>query len=236
MRYLNYSGLGFNEDIVFDLPLREGTGAVTRDAAPPHHDPVTLVNTPTWESLASGLGVLTLDGASEYLLCLAADCLDLDFTDDYSIAMWVKMETGDDSQIVIARYSLNTGGWELYWYEPTRLLTIRHHHAGEAVARSAAYSAGWTGDVWHFLTVTFEAGAPGTARMYRNGIQLPVTTGAGGILNPEAIPAANFQVGVRSTLDSNYLKGSFWRPRLMARALRPGQVWTMWNREKGWFE
>lgn len=231
--YLLYNGLGFNEDIVLDLPLREATGAITRDVAPPHHDPVSLVNTPTWESLASGLGVLTLNGTNEYAICLAANCLDLDFTGDYSIAMWIKWEAGDDSQIVIARYSLDTGGWELYLHV-TGLLTIRHHHVGEAVARSGAYSAGWTKDVWHFLAVTYEAGS-GTAAMYRAGVPLPVTASAGGLLDPQAIPAANFEIGVRSSLDANWYKGSFWRPRLGTRVLTPGQVWGIYNRERGWF-
>ena len=69
---VHYDALAINRNIVLDLPLREGIGIITQDLAKPHH-PITLHNTPAWTILDSHLGLLTLDGAAEYLRCLAAD-------------------------------------------------------------------------------------------------------------------------------------------------------------------
>ena len=103
-----YGNVPYNREILLDLPFREAAGIVTQDMAKPHH-PMVMANTPDWATLDSGLGVLDLNGANEYLYCLAASCLDLDFTGDYSLCGWIKWETGDDSQIVIGRYGIDTG-------------------------------------------------------------------------------------------------------------------------------
>ncbi len=87
---IHYDDAPINRGMLLDLPFREATGIITQDVAKPHH-PVTLVNTPTWASLASGLSVLDLDGSTEYLQSLNADTADLGFTTgDYSVSAWIK--------------------------------------------------------------------------------------------------------------------------------------------------
>ena len=103
---IGYDNLEINHQILLDLPFREGIRIITHDVAKPRHHDVDLVNTPTWESLVSGLGVIDLNGTTEYLQLLAADCADLDFTaGDYSLGVWVYFETGGaDDKTPMSRF------------------------------------------------------------------------------------------------------------------------------------
>ncbi len=71
--------------------------------------------------------------------------------------------------------------------------------------------------------------------MVRNSDSLVVTTSAGGLLNPEAIPAADLVVGVRSSLDDNFYKGRWWRHRAAPVALTLAQFRQVYERERRWF-
>ena len=230
---MNYDDLTPNLEILLDLPVREGVGIITQDEAKPHH-PMVMVNTPDWATLDTDLSVMDLNGTNEYLRCLAANCLDLDFTGSYSLWGWIKYQVGEDSQIVMGRYLLNDGGWELYLYEPTGLLTIRHHHAAGAATRSAGYSDGWTSNAWHFYGISRTAGAA-SVLMVRNDQSLAVTTSVGGIEDPEAHPAADLVIGVRSSLDANFYKGQWWRHRAAPVALTLAQFRQIYQRERRWF-
>jgi len=206
-----YDSIPINEKILLDLPLREGTGVITQDVAKPHH-PITLVNTPTWTVLPSGRGVITLNGTNEYLQSLNAVTGDLEPTSgDYSIGGWVYIASGgDDSQILIGRYQLNVGGWELYHYT-TGIMTLRHHHAGGAALRSAVYSTGWAYATWYFLGIS-RSGA--SALHYRGtpGGSLKALPMIGTLEDPEAT-TSDLVIGARYTKDANYHKGMFWRWR-----------------------
>lgn len=227
---VHYDDLGVYADMLLDLPVREGVGAVIQDVADPHH-PVTLVDTPTWTTLASGLGVLTLNGTSEYLQSVNASTADLGFTTgDYSVGGWFYWQTGDDSQILAGRYELNVGGWEVYTYDDANAyLTLRHHHAGGTAARSACYSGGWTKDAWHFMGISRTGG--GNAIMHRNGVALTTT---GDLEDPEAT-TSDLLLGVRYTKDQNHHKGMLWRWRVWGRAVTAVEWLQMYERERGWF-
>jgi len=234
MIHSSYDKLDTNVDILLDLPFREGVGAVTADLAKPHH-PVALKNTPTWEQLESLVGVITFDGAAEYLDCAAASAADLDFTSgDYSIGCWLKWSSEDESQIVIGRYVVDTSGWENYLYEgdTTRLLTTRHHHAAGDAVRTACYSGGWTQDVWWFLGIS-RSGSSVTH--YRNGEALSMSCSAGGIVDPES-NSSDLVVGVRTTKDDNYFNGSMYRMRVWSRAIELAEWARIYDHEKHWFE
>lgn len=230
-----YDKIAEHSGILLDLPFYEGIGSITRDQAKPHHQDVDLVNAPTWETITSGLGVLTFDGATEYLELDNADCLDFDFIGgDYSLACWFNWGLGVDSQIVIGRYQLDVSGWELYLYNsPNYYLTLRHHHAGTLVGgnpRSGCYSSGWTPGIWWFMGLSRTGG--GEALMYRNGIALSMTTG--GLVDPETC-AQDLVIGVRYTKNQNYFKGSMWRPRIWNRALAASEWLRIFNAERDWF-
>ncbi len=226
---MNYDDVPFNREILLDLPFREATGIITQDVAKPHH-PVALVNTPTWATLDTDLSVLSLNGANEYLQSLNADTADLGFTTgDYSVSVWLKWEDGEDSQIVMGRWELNVGGWEVYLFSPTNLLTLRHHHAGGAAVRTGIFSAGWTRDVWHCMGISRTGG--GDAVHYRNGVPLTMT---GALEDPEAT-TSDLVVGTRYTKDANFFKGPLWRPRAWNRILTQAEWAQIYERERRWF-
>jgi len=227
---IHYDDLDINRDILLDLPLREGVGTVrTQDVAKPHH-PVTLISAPAWTTIDSGLTVLTLDGAADYLQSLNAETGDLEPTSgDYSVGGWVYIDTaGADTQLLIGRYQLDVGGWELYHYS-NLLMTMRHHHAGGAAVRSACNSAGWTYNTWHFLGFS-RSGATGA--FYRNGVALAT---AGVLEDPEAT-TIDFLIGVRYSKNDNFQKGMFWRWRYWGdRALAQADWARIYERELRWF-
>ncbi len=224
-----YDNLGTNRQAVLDLPFREGVGIITQDVAKPHH-PVSLVNTPTWESIASGLGVLALNGTTEYLESDSGDTGDLNFTSgDFTLAAWLRWESGEDSQIVMGRYAISIDGWELYLYAPTTLLTLRMHHATGAALRTAVYSDGWSQDTWHQMFVV-RSGT--SATFYRNGVAL---TTAGDVLEDPDTATRDLVIGARYTKDTNFFNGKLWRSRAWDRALSAEEVRVLYDREKRWF-
>ena len=204
-----YDKIAINKNIVLDLPFREGIGTITQDIAKPHH-PITLVNAPTWTELASGLTVLVLDGTTQYLQCLNADCLDLDFLNgDFSVGGWINWTVDHFSQIIIGRYEVDVSGWEVYLYAgATDILTLRHHHAAGATQRTGAYSHGWTpGTNWHFGIS--RSGASVT--MSKNGEPVTVTSDA--MIDPETC-AQNLRLGTRFDASSDFFKNKLWRPKV----------------------
>ncbi|KKM05731.1 hypothetical protein LCGC14_1751120 [marine sediment metagenome] len=221
-----------NEDyMVLDLPLREATGSRTSDVAKPHH-PVTLIGAPTWTQLASLLGVLEMDGTTQYGQCLGASCVDLNFmSGDYSIGGWFNWTVNEFSQIIIARYELSVSGWEVYTTQAGALnyLTLRHHHAGGATTRTGAYSIGWTPGTPWFFGIS-RSGA--SAQFYRNG--LPVETTSDVLIDPETC-AEDLLLGVRYTKNANFLLGYLYRPRVWSRAMSAAEWLRVHDREAGWF-
>ncbi len=228
-----YDKIGYNNRMLLDLPFREGTGIVTQDVAKPHHL-VTLVGTPTWAALDSGKMALTLGGvgSGDYGQCLNADSADLGFTSsDFSIGGWFKWEdTADDSQILIARYELSVGGWEVYLTEAgaLRYMTLRLHHAGGATARTAAYSLGWA-----YSTLShFGISRSGTSAIfYRNGEA--ITTVADTLIDPEST-TQDMVIGIRYTKDANYLSGRLPRLFVAGEALSAEDWRNMYKHQVGY--
>ncbi len=229
---VHYGDLDINASMLLDLPMTEGIGTILHDVATPSRL-VTLTGAPTWTALASGLMTLNFNGTTQYGQCLNADCADLGFTaGDYSI-LWVMNQTsGDDSQIIIGRYQLDVGGWELYEYV-TGIVTIRHHHAGTIVdghPRSAAYSTGWT------RTNTWVGGLTrvgSSVAMYRNGEPLTVLASTGGVTDPEAT-TYNLYIGKRYSGLENRFKNMLYRPRIIGAALTAAQHKTAYELIKEW--
>ena len=226
-----YDSRDIYKEILLDLPFREGIGIITQDVAKPHH-PVTLVNTPTWTALDSGLMTLNLNGTNEYLQCVGASCTDLDFTSgDYSLGGWLNWTVNEFSQIVIARYELSVSGWELYLTQAGALnyLTIRHHHAAGATTRTAAFSLGWTPGTPFFFGMS-RSGA--SAQFYRNGVAVATTSDV--LIDPET-SAEDLVIGTRYTKDANFFKNMLWRPRLWPKALTALDWRALYELEHGWF-
>ena len=232
---VHYDDLDINRDIRLDLPLREGIGIVTQDVAKPHHL-VTMVGTPAWTILDSYLNVITLDGATQYASCAGATCADLDFTTgDYSLADWIFIQSGDPSEELLNRFSLNANGWELYHYS-NLIMTLRHHHSlytppGGSNPRTASYSENWALNTWYFLGVSRPGGE--NAIFYRNGLAIPTFSSAGGLHDPESC-VQNLNIGANPGPVNRHL-GMFWRPRVWARVLTAADWAWIYEREVRWF-
>jgi len=226
---LHYDALAYNNGILLDLPFREGVGTITHDIAKPHHT-TTLVNTPTWAALGSGLMTLELNGTGEYLEASNASTADLGFTSgNFSIGGWFNWADGYESQIIIGRYEVDVGGWELYLFDdPNWYLTLRLHHAGGAATRTACYSSGWTQDIWHFVGIS-RTGS--TAIMHRNGVALATT----GILEDAEATTRDLVMGCRFTKDNDYFKNKMWGMRVWGSALSASDWLTIYNSESRWF-
>ena len=229
-----YDNLDINRDILLDLPFREGRGIITQDMAKPHH-PVTLVGTPSWSALDSGKMALELGGwgSGDYAQCLAADCTDLDFTsEDFSIGGWFQWEnTVEDSHILIARYELSVGGWEVYLTEAgaLRYLSLRLHHAAGATLRTGAFSLGWNYDtLWHFGI----SRSGNSALFYRNGVVVDTTSDV--LIDPETCNQ-DLVIGIRYTKNANYLKGLLPHLRAWGRALSADDWLAQYERELRWY-
>ncbi len=228
-----YDSISYNRRMLLDLPFREGIGIITQDVAKPHH-PVTLVGTPTWTALASGKMALTLGGfgSGDYGQCLNADCADLGFTtSDFSVGGWFTWEdTVEDSQILIGRYEVSVGGWEVYLTEvgALRYLTLRLHHAGGATVRTAAYSLGWAYSTLAHFGISKIGN---TAYFYRNGE--PVTTVSDTLIDPEST-TKDMVIGIRYSKDANYLSGRLPRLIVAGEALTAEDWKSMYKHQIGY--
>jgi len=231
-----YDNLGINEDIELDLSMLEATGAATHDESK-NHIVATLHGGILWDALASGHYGLNLhELMSRYLDAPAADTTALNFTSgDYSLAVWINpSHWEDDSMIIMGRYAVDIRGWELYYYDPTNLITLRHHHAGGATTRTACYSGGWLRDgEWRLFGLSRVGGV---AQHYMNGQPVTTTCTASGLIDPATDAVDDLVIGIRFTKDSNYWTGHFHRPRAWSRALTATEHYMIYEDEKEWFE
>lgn len=228
-----YDSIDYNQEMLLDLPLREGIGIVTMDVAKPHHV-VNLINTPTWTALPSGLMTLNFDGTTEYMECEGAVCPDLNFmSGDYSVGGWFNWaDSIHDSQILIGRYEVSVSGWEVYLTEAgaLRYLSLRHHHAAGATLRTGAFSLGWTyGTNWHFGISRIG----NTAYMYQNGVAVVTTSDV--LIDPET-SARDLVIGVRGvSKDSNYFKNMRGRIIVSGKALTAEEWLNMYKHQQRWY-
>ena len=229
-----YDNISLHENILLDLPFREGIRAITHDIAKPHHV-FDLNNTPTWATLASGLGVLDFNGINEYLDSPAADTADLDLTGNYSLAGWVNWEDTTQSLIMMGRYGVDLDGWETFFDVSggRNTLSLRHHHLSLAPNLSdSCFSVGWTPGTWWLMGITRNGVNP---KHYRNGQEVEVTFDASGVMLDPDSSNRDMVVGVRFTKDANFFKNRMWRLRAWDEELSAIEMETMYEIEKQWF-
>lgn len=230
-----YDNFLMHHTILLDLPFQEGSGVITRDAAKPHHQDVTLVGAPTWVTLATGTSVLRFNGATNYLWCPAAATADLDFTtEDYSIAVPIYPEFSAQSKMVIARYGTDLDGWEGYLFDSGahHYLTLRHHHASLAPdTRDGCYSDGWENNTWWLMGISRIGLYP---LMYRNGLPVEMTYDAGGLKDPDTCNR-DLVIGCRYTKNADWYKGMMGRPRIFFPALADWEWKELFHMESSLF-
>ncbi len=221
-----------NPYILLDLPFREGRGTATYDVSKYQRE-ITLVDTPTWTTITSGLPVLDFNGTSEYFECDAALTTELNFTSgDYSVGGWLNY-SGATAYEILARYRITAegegvDGWEVFWYNG--IITLRHHHSAEDPTKTAAYSTDWTSNVWWFLGISRSGAA---CVHYRNGVALTTTHSAGGLVDPESCD--DDLVNCRYSKDANFANGPVKGLRVWGKSLTATDWLGIYNREKGWF-
>lgn len=251
---VHYDDLPRNEDILLDLPFREGIRTITHDVAKSHHlltqqDPGggsfvwgnEVSGCPTLEFVTVGFGAT--DGV--YLECPAADTIDLNFTTgDYSVGAWINhADTGHfKPKILIGRYAVDEvpvafgDGWEVYLETNVGLgidyLEHRHHHFSLTPNnRTGCYSVGWATGRWDFMGISRSGAYP---QHYRNGVPLDMTYSTGGMPDPDTANR-DLVIGGRFTKDQDWYKGKVWRLRVWGRALTTEDWMSIFELERDWF-
>ena len=191
----------------------------------------------TWTQLPSGMWVPVFNGSSARVTMTGASTPDMNFTtQDYSVACWVKWQSDSISQIIIGRYVLDNNGWEIYLTETGGVfsLTTRQHHAGTIVdthPRSAYNSDGWALDTWHQMVITRSGNL---ALHYKNGVSLATTFSTGGLTDAESCTQA-VAIGIRYTLDANWLNGNLAFLQIYNHVLSPPRVRSMFSAKRSLF-
>ncbi len=215
-----YDKLPLNEDIVLDWSLTEGLGALVHDVSKSGSIGTLIGDIAVGYPAQIGhgyYGVFLFNAWHQYINCPAADCPNLNFqAGDYSLSCWLNWSIVESSQILMGKYVLDVSGWECYLTNAAGVdyITVRHHHAGGATARTASYSTGWSVSTLHLFGYSRSGGV---VQHYRNG--QPITTVVGVLLDPESNAANDLRCGTRYTEDANWLNGYLGRPRAWSRAL-----------------
>ena len=221
-----FDSIPYNHELLLSLQFREGTGTLTQDWAKPHH-PMTCVGAPAWDTLDSGLGVLTFDGDDDEVQCPGANSADLDLTtENFTLAAWAYHDNMSTSRVIMNRGTLNTCGWE--WYTANSNLALR---TNQAASREGASGMGFIiTDTWQFL-VMVRTGLVGLA--YLDGVAMFTSQTDNGLLDPVACGAHTFRVG--NNPHDNYFEGDLWNTRIWPRVLSASEVQAIFEAERNLF-
>lgn len=219
----------FNQVMVLDLQFCEGTGTVTADWSKAHHEPNTLTGVPTWTNRVNDLTILdfAIGPPREYIITLAADSGDLDFTtQDFSGAAWFYPHSTGNRNIF--NKGLTTTGWDFYIVAGTGEMRFSTHQAGPTTQVTDGNPL--TLNAWQFVGFT-RSGA--NARIYVDGRDDTVVYGTH--VNPASAAAQNFYIGCADAVGAGWLDGYLWRPRIWSRQLTAAEHLAIYEAERGLF-
>jgi hypothetical protein len=222
-----FDNVGLNQGLLLSLPMREGIGAVTYDEARPHH-PMTLVHAPAWSQLASGISVLTFDGANDYISCSAANSLDLAavWNGLFSGCIWFKQIDMVPAwqRLMVKVDAANTKGWSFNAHRDNRTLSfISYTPTGFTLCSNGIY------DFTSWWLAGFSRISVASVRLYLNGYDGTFTVGDHSTMDDPA--TENFTIG--HTIDP--YAGSLWNPRIWNRALTAAEHLELFNQERHLF-
>lgn len=200
---------------------------------------MAFAGTAQWVWLPSGLQVVLLDGNSDYAFLNVANWRQEDVRG--TIACWVKAPTTATPQTIFA--TSDTG------VDDTNFLQLRIGGAVgwiEVVQRDGGALNQITGDVniggdfWRLCVLTGDTTAGAYVLWVDDGaVGLTVTAGlnTGNWLNAIWDIRDNISVGawLNNSGTEQYFYGELWGPRYWPYVFTGAQVWTMFNRERGWF-
>ena len=225
-----------NRELVFaERAHRGGVAPATFEDESRYGIPPIGVAAPTWTKQGSGLWLRTYNGATQYHYATNANTKHLEFTTgSYSITFWINLIDTGQSEILIARYELDVGGWEIYWTFTGGVYSItqRHSHAGKATDRTASNSEGWNEGIPMMAALVYTGDAT-DALHYRNAVPLAVDTTPGGLLDP--LVTTQDLVTLRYTKDANWIEGQTGLLKIWNYALSAAEIYKIFTAERSLF-
>jgi hypothetical protein len=218
--------------LLFSLPMREGTGSATvQDTAKPHH-PVTQTHAPAWTQLASGQWVLAFNKAHpDYLQVPAASAVDLNFTaGDFSITAWVYITDLSTYATIIIKGdpSVPKDGYRLLVWNNSSLA----FHTMQAGVGQYSMTAASTLSIntWVLIGVSRTGSS---ARLYLNGQDATSTVGVH--VNPVSPVTRKLLIGIDNNEVAAPFPGNIGGPRIWGRALSAAEQMEIFKRERDLF-
>jgi hypothetical protein len=215
------------QQLLFSLPMREGTGtAVTADVAKPHH-PVTLTHAPAWVQVGPmNTWVMDFDGNNDYLTCAAADSADLNFTTgDFSGLAWVYADGFGAANNIITKGEVSVCGFTFDIQSGATLRLMTSAPALQGSMAQAVPTAGW-------LLYGFTRSGT-SVRLMVNGADM--TTIAPSHSNLASSAAYPLDIAAYSAIHGYKWNGKVWNPRIWGRALKPEEHRQIFDRERALF-
>ncbi|HUV76234.1 MAG TPA: LamG-like jellyroll fold domain-containing protein [Dehalococcoidales bacterium] len=224
-----------NLELLLDLHFRRSITDLVDDWAAPLH-PITRnpggdPGGPAWTDLANNLTVLDFNAANpDWLEILAADSIDLNFTDsDFSFAAWIKPTTLPVATIMCRDGTTDGWTWQHEAGSGAHYLTT----CQGAGINQTTFSA--PGDLvigtWCFVGATRDGAV---VKTYKNGVD--TTTLAAVHVNPLTAAGFDIHIGVQDDELASELD-SLLGPRLRAwgRCVPASQMLAMFEMERALF-
>ena len=217
-----------NAGLVLSIPMFEGTGTATlSDVAKPHH-PMTLVHSPVWTQLPSGLWVLQFvsAGGPDFIQCAAASSIDLNFTSEsFSVVMWIN--AADGTYTLVRRGLDSTDGWNFFRADPNKIgLDTWWPTQNETMTGNNAFLP----SVWVLVGFT----RVGTlVTLYVNGSRGVIGSQASHV--DPASANRKLLIGVSNNETSLPFNGYMDLPHIWNRALSPAEHMQIFNAEREFF-
>jgi len=235
---VGHDNLPINFQLLLSAPFREGTGGAgtpTQDVARPHHPLILRGATIAWGQVAlSNLTYINLDSDTpDFIDCLGASCVDLDFIgDDFAMTCWVHSTGLVGGRAIMYRGVQGVDGWG--WF--VRATGQQRFETNQAAA-VYQYTQSPAGDVlinaWWLLGMS-RSGA--SVQLFKNGIEVTDPDETGAHVNP-LTSARDLHIGIADNEVLYPWRGYKWNPRIWGRHLTPDdhkQVFDLEGHFFGW--
>ncbi len=197
-----------------------------------------FLGTAQWEREVTGVWSVLLDGNSDYALRPEANWRDYD--GEGTVACWVKAPTivtgqtiwatsdqGSDTNFIQLRIAPTVGWLEVVQQDGGPLNQVRGDvNVGD--------------DIWHLVVLTGDTTAGAYVLWVDDGPALGLAVIAGGNTGNwhDAVFDIRDNISVGAWVNTGveqYFGGNLWGPRYYPWVFTAGDVWTLFNKERGWF-
>lgn len=198
---------------------------------------MAFLGTAQWEREISGIWSLLLDGNSDYALRPEAEWRQEDVRG--TVVCWVKSSvlTGNQTIWATSDQASDTNFIQLRLAQTTGFLEIVQRDGGALNQITGDVACG--DGLWHLCVVTGDtAGGAYVLWVDDGAVGLTVTAGlnTGNWLDAVYNIRDNITVGAWvNTGVEQYFNGNLWGPRYWPYIFTAAHVWTLFNKERGWF-